>query len=396
MQSFSKQILARFRKKLASVYIIKVLYLSLFLLIRKLFYFLRTWPKPIGRSPMEKMLLREITVRKFLAQNNRQSNLAILFLGSSLRTAVEADGRRIRNNTAALAEFQPICFSWPQTDLKLSASGNRNQEISHVIPWHAYSFDSYSDYLEQYARSKYAMTFKKGGWDCFRHIEIMATNAIPFMPDIRYCPELTMHYYPKALMLRTLEVVRDGFDAFAELQSYQSEWFLQHLTSEQMSKKILETVGSIPKKIYFADPGLNSQPDYLSVQVYCGLKTLLGKEAVTAVHGAASVFEDWQGDATKLHGLGFGYTRLLPISSRNSAESENPSTLGEIIKSAGTQDLIVIGDSSRNLEIAQRFSSDKSIRAKMIFLWGADQSPDRRERKWLARLNGMKFVREIY
>lgn len=389
-------ILANFRKRLARVYPLMALYLSLLLTMRKLIYCLRTWPKPIGRSPMERLVSRELRVMRFLSLTKRRLVTPIIFVGSAIEDAVETDLERLRNHVVRSSEFQPICFSWPKSDFAYSVFTHRSQEISTVIPWHPYSFNSYSTYLEQYARSKYAMTFKKGGWDCFRHIEIMAANAVPFMPDISRCPELTMHYYPKALMTKTLDYITQGDDIFAEIQSYQSEWFSQYLTSHQMVKKILETLDKVPNKIFFADPGLNSQPDYLSVQIYCGLKSLLGSEGVTTLNGAASVFEDWNGDSSALHGLGFGYTRLLPVSLRNSAETNNSSSFEDLIKSAGTNDLVIIGDTSRNVELAQRFSSDQDLRATKIFLWGADRAPDRSERKWLARLNGIKFVREIY
>ena len=41
--------------------------------------------------------------------------------------------------------------------------------------------------------------YKKGGWDCLRHYEILKNNCLPFFPKIEEKPRLTMFNYPVKL-----------------------------------------------------------------------------------------------------------------------------------------------------------------------------------------------------
>ena len=47
-------------------------------------------------------------------------------------------------------------------------------------------------YYEQYSRSLFATTTRKGGWDCLRHYEILRNNCLPFFPNIEKKPKLTI------------------------------------------------------------------------------------------------------------------------------------------------------------------------------------------------------------
>ena len=69
--------------------------------------------------------------------------------------------------------------------------------VSEVKPTVPYSYSDSRKYLTQYETSCYALTFKKGGWDCFRHLEIMGSGCIPLMPDAGQIPKYTMTHYPK-------------------------------------------------------------------------------------------------------------------------------------------------------------------------------------------------------
>ena len=58
-------------------------------------------------------------------------------------------------------------------------------------------------------------------------------------------------------------------------------------------------------------------------------------------------------------------------------------------------DLIVIGSVSRNLEISNLLSK-KEIAGNKIFIWGDDRPRSRKELKQIRRMDGYKFIREIY
>lgn len=385
------------RRRLGDIYAMKSIFVSYLLLLRRVAYFFKTWPNPVGKSPMENLLYREWQVRSFKKlEKSEFSTTIFLEISSKILEAKRSDQVRVSSSQSFPSATIPISFSWPIEDWEFASRIAKTKTTSSVIPWYPYTFESYELYLKQYQESKYALTFKKGGWDCFRHLEIMASSSLPVMPDIQDCPLLTMHFYPKALFGLTLESIRAGEDLYESMIEVQSSWFKSHLISEQMAKYLLSQFQPLPEKVYFLDPGLTEQPDYLSVQIYSGLKQLLGKENVTSVFPADSVFEDWDGNAQALHGRGFGYTRILKSGYRNEAEMDSVVNSTEVLKMASSKDLLIIGDVSRNSRLAQEISANTNIEARKSFVWGYDLAPDRKAREWLESLHGVRFVREIY
>jgi hypothetical protein len=80
------------------------------------------------------------------------------------------------------------------------------------IPWVPQNFPFYSDPTyslglqdewlkdEVHRHSLFAFTHKRGGWDCMRHLEIMAAGAVPYFADVDMCPTMTLANYPKDLI----------------------------------------------------------------------------------------------------------------------------------------------------------------------------------------------------
>jgi hypothetical protein len=57
---------------------------------------------------------------------------------------------------------------------------------------------------ELYRRSLFGFTHRRGGWDCWRHLEIIAAGALPYMPDLGHCGPLCLAFYPKHLFRQAL------------------------------------------------------------------------------------------------------------------------------------------------------------------------------------------------
>lgn len=55
------------------------------------------------------------------------------------------------------------------------------------------------EYNEMYKKSRFAITKKKGGWDCLRHYEILMNGCIPIFENLNNCPKHTLTTYPKHL-----------------------------------------------------------------------------------------------------------------------------------------------------------------------------------------------------
>jgi hypothetical protein len=52
-------------------------------------------------------------------------------------------------------------------------------------------------YHADMARSLFSVTYRKGGWDCLRHLEIIAAGALPVFTDIDDLPSGDLSAYPK-------------------------------------------------------------------------------------------------------------------------------------------------------------------------------------------------------
>lgn len=77
--------------------------------------------------------------------------------------------------------------------------------IADIIPskleTYRFGAEDESAYYNLYKSSFFAYTMKKGGWDCLRHYEIMASGCIPIFPDLAHCPTDTMYVFPKHLVM---------------------------------------------------------------------------------------------------------------------------------------------------------------------------------------------------
>ena len=75
--------------------------------------------------------------------------------------------------------------------------------MSSLIPGDTktYIYNNETDYYNEYKQSFFAITKKKGGWDCMRHYEILANGTIPYFLNIEACPPNTMALLPKDLIM---------------------------------------------------------------------------------------------------------------------------------------------------------------------------------------------------
>ena len=365
--------------------------LGLFFLARRMLYRLKTFPQPTGFSSYDRLQnRRSLTnfVRNFPNMQTKETK--------GIRERMSGDERKHFPTTQAVGQIIPLSFSWPGPLPDINFSGWEDRStFSKIIPGEPYSFSSYREYLNDYQSSKFAVTFKKGGWDCFRHIEILASGAIPFMPDIEDCPDWAMVHYPKELMSVAQYLIKSGQEPGVDLAKAHHEWFTAHLTSDAMARFLLERVGHQEGRVIFLDPDMDSIPDYLSVMTYVGLKRVWDPRSVLAPLGASPVFENWTGDSTVFHGLGFGYTKLLPLELMHPCEASHDS-IDEALASINPSDFVIVANISRNMDLARRVNEMNLSPSKILFIWGDDLSPNRRERRIIKNLKGFKAFREIY
>lgn len=351
-------------------------------------YFAATFPNRIGHSSMTFPWSRQ----------HWRGNISSRFElpGSEwegrIQAALANDLENLRILRAKSGKYIPLSFSWPM-HLKDEESLARLQPVSQVFPGDKYSFDDYQSYLDQYRQSSYAFTFKKGGWDCFRHLEIMVAGAVPVMPDINQCPSLAMAHYPKSLMSLSVDIFKAGQRPPTSLQSALNSWLSSHMTSAAMVTFARDKLPRRPRTVILVDPSFAHQPDYFSTMFLMGAIDVFGVSSLTLASDFSPIFEDWDASSSGLHGLGFGYTRLLSSELRSQISICN---LPNLPVGLDEETLVVFANVSVNRLAVEQLNRLSWGSAQKLFLWGDDKSPTREQRRWLNSLDGFIGIRELY
>lgn len=92
----------------------------------------------------------------------------------------------------------PASFSIPAEKIRPVDLGNKQQQLaSHCVDPEvaqacglhtSYAFASEQAYYDDLAASRFAVTTKRGGWDCLRHYEIAAAGAVPCVRQLETKP----------------------------------------------------------------------------------------------------------------------------------------------------------------------------------------------------------------
>ena len=366
-------------------------FVSLILLKNRIFFEVGTWPESFGRSRMDKLKNRRLLGKNLLLKSELASTW-----DAQLEGAILEDDSIYESLCNDVGLEVPISFSWPGeiTDVESDIS-KRPRVFSEVFPGNPYSFADYSSYTKQYRESQIGASFKKAGWDCFRHLEILNAGALLYMPDADQIPELAMSHYPKRLLRLAKVRVEAGLPVEKKLNDAIRLRFEGRLTSIAMAGFILDRVSARGKRVVFLDLDLDTRPDYLSVMTYVGMKQILGRDGCIAPLGAKPVFDDWQGDGSNLHGLGFGYTRVLSKNVRSPLEV-GIASIADFLSGLNPEDFVIVGNISVRPELAKIVDKLLSKAIGRAYIWGGDRPPGRTERKWIKALNGYLLYRERY
>jgi len=287
----------------------------------------------------------------------------------------------------------PISFSAPT--LFAGADTNNLRTISQVVPGNPYLYDDYNEYMKQYAESSIAITHRKAGWDCFRHVEILTAGSLPYMLDVAALPPFCMVHYPVNLMRSVTKILEsgEGLPTVSNPNSLQS-YVERSLTSESMAKYVLRVSGlQNANRVLFVDANLGQMADYLSLFTLIGFKQLLGSDC-SVLMPVPYVYSDWRGDSSTLYGRGFGYTRILEPSFRNENESQAEQVALDSV-SEDSFDAVVIGNITRNSELARELLS-RFPAEKTIWIHGEDTPPLVPETEFLLNSGTHVFVRAIH
>lgn len=130
----------------------------------------------------------------------------------------------------------PINFAIPENKVVDNINQNPKYLLAPLIPGKldTYIYEKEKDYYDMYFNSLFALTYKKAGWDCLRHYEILANGCIPLFLDLKNCPQETLKTLPKENLLSILN---------------QNEFILSYYNPFKLFKKKFLTFSKIIKGI---------------------------------------------------------------------------------------------------------------------------------------------------
>jgi len=174
-----------------------------------------------------------------------------------------------------------------------------------------------SDYYNMYRQSMFALTSKKGGWDCLRHYEIFAAGCIPIFENLDACPPDTLVSFPKELLReayrcllpwRNTEEQREAYPRFASQLFEQAKSACTASANASRFLGDMSHLGSCPRILMLVGhPGIN----YTRELNWIGIKRLVGTAAVE-YPPLDFLYDDFpESRLGELYGNGFTYSRRL-------------------------------------------------------------------------------------
>ncbi len=136
----------------------------------------------------------------------------------------------------------PICFGIPESQL-ITSNPLKEKIFADIIPGNSktYVFSDERSYYNDYATSYYGMTWKKGQWNCMRHLEILANKCVPYFPDIEDCPPFTMISFPKEIFKETNKYARkhEIHPQYDWINDYLFEYTKNNLITKKIAQLLL-------------------------------------------------------------------------------------------------------------------------------------------------------------
>jgi hypothetical protein len=290
----------------------------------------------------------------------------------------------------------PLNFSFPSQQIQRAPLAPRDHFLSTTYPGAPHSFSNWEDYLDEYRSSYFALSTRKGGWDTFRHLEILFCGAIPLMPRLGQSHPYALAHYPKGLVSSILDSLVTQGPAIPddETREFLSQWAEEHLTTKAMASYVVDMTAMDTDRVVFIDRSLASRTDYLSAFTFIGLSEVLGPRLIAAFE-PSYLFDDFAGDTSRFYGKGFGYTKSIPraLKSRESLSCDAPAQ--DLVELAESASAIVIGNYDANRDVVGDLLHAGIPPSKIVCVLGSDLPPDRALLRDIQRSEMTFFVREF-
>ncbi|CAF3363021.1 unnamed protein product [Rotaria sp. Silwood2] len=273
----------------------------------------------------------------------------------------------------------------------------KSKDFSDLIPrklkTYKFGFENELDYRRLYSTAYFAITMKKGGWDCNRHYEIISSGTMPFFDQLNKAGNYTLSLLPKSILY--------------EAQTIPGYYAKHRLTTVKIVEYILNIIR------YPIKSSKKHSILYISHEQFDYMKDFM-------LHGFTRIFEEnlyvfkppkymyeyptskmWNQEETKdyfkhtLYGFGYGYKLALKnyvrLYERDKKNLHDETIIENNIK-AKNYSLIVFGSILRNNKLFS-LTIKHYERSRIVLIDGEDASKhkDRSEyAKW-----GTYFLREI-
>jgi hypothetical protein len=252
--------------------------------------------------------------------------------------------------------LHPIGFSISEEKI-VNSIPVKKKILSNLIPSDltTYIYNNETDYYNEYRQSMFAITTKKGGWDCMRHYEILANGCIPYFINIKDCPENTMTLLPKKLLIEgnllydklknknINNLTTDDINNYNLLVIKLLDYTKKYLTTNKMAKYILEKTNNLHvTKILFLSGDTN--PDYLRCVTLHGFKEIMGINCHDYPK-IPHIYKSTNINYANLYGKGISYTNLLESTLHNNILDNK---IEEIIKNK-YYDIVIYGSYHRGM-----------------------------------------------
>lgn len=156
----------------------------------------------------------------------------------------------------------PISFAFPEEKIQTSLPKVRTQAKMKPKPLgkigrdYKYPYKTEQDYYDGYRHSLFGLTYKKSGWDCMRHYEIMGCRCLPFFTDIDQCPPEVCKTLPKDLIKEAVKMrglyddinyyhTEQGNKEYHDLENKIFEHFKKHCTTRTLAEYVLNVMDSV-------------------------------------------------------------------------------------------------------------------------------------------------------
>ncbi|WP_026952140.1 hypothetical protein [Algoriphagus mannitolivorans] len=273
----------------------------------------------------------------------------------------------------------------------------KNTIWAEVIPGltETYRFDQEDEYYRMYQKARFAFTWKKGGWDCLRHYEIIANGCLPVFRGIENCPKGTLEHFPKELLQEINEKLLPWKGTKTQESEYQRlsvellAYSKNHLSCSGLGRSVFKMFGleKAPSILLLTcDP----RPNYSREFAFIGLNKEAKKSGGICISYPRlnAVYEDFPKEkASQLYGRGFGYTRKIEAQAGESQQDWDDDKIRKSILDKNW-DLVLYGKvgldegvlgSLPNLPFWSEVSSVYS-KNQIGFLYGGDHSHNLSER----------------